>query len=107
DLNGEMVCWECDYPHSDSTWPRSPETVWAAVEGLDPDQIDPDQIDRITHLNAMRLFSYDPFSIMPREESTVGALRAKAAGHDVSLVARGTKEHRILTLGEFAQAARS
>ena len=55
----------------------------------------------------MRLFSYDPFSVMPREDCTVGALRRKAAGHDVSLVAQGVKEHRILTLGEFVQAART
>ena len=43
-----------------------------------------DDIDRITHLNAMRHFSYDPFtSLGGRENCTVGALRAEAAGHDV------------------------
>ncbi len=25
-LNMDAVCWECDYPHSDSTWPQSPES---------------------------------------------------------------------------------
>jgi predicted TIM-barrel fold metal-dependent hydrolase len=100
DMNVDMVCWECDYPHSDSTWPKSPELVWDAVDGLDKEVI-----DVITHENALRLFSYDPFSVMPREECTVGALRRKAEGHDVSLVARGVKEHRILTLGEFAAQA--
>jgi predicted TIM-barrel fold metal-dependent hydrolase len=102
DMNDDMVCWECDYPHSDSTWPRSPEITWESVSRLEKDEI-----DKITHLNTMRLFSYDPFSVMPREDSTVAALRRRAAGHDVSLVARGVKEHRILTLGEFVQAARS
>jgi predicted TIM-barrel fold metal-dependent hydrolase len=101
DMNDEMVCWECDYPHSDSTWPQSPELTWASVR-----QLQPELIDKITHGNAMRLLSYDPFSIMPREESTVGALRRKAQGHDVSLVSHGVKEHRILTLGEFAQTGR-
>ena len=102
EMNDDMVCWECDYPHSDSTWPRSPEIVWASVEGLGKELI-----DKITHTNAMRLFSYDPFSRLPREQSTVGALRLQAEGHDVSLVARGVKEHRIVTLGQFADAARS
>ena len=25
-LDMDNVMWECDYPHSDSTWPFSPET---------------------------------------------------------------------------------
>jgi len=24
-MNVDKICWECDYPHSDSTWPQSPE----------------------------------------------------------------------------------
>ena len=43
------------------------------------------EIDQITHLNAMRQFRYDPFAVMPREQCTVGALRAKATNVDVSL----------------------
>ncbi len=100
-MNADMVCWECDYPHSDTTWPHSPESVWESVQGL-PDE----QVDKITHGNAMRLFSYDPFSARPREGCTVAALREEAAGHDVSLVARGVKERRIMTLGEFVAAAK-
>lgn len=100
-LNEDMVTWECDYPHSDSTWPNSPETVWESVQGLSDERI-----DKITHGNAMRLFSYDPFSVMPREECTVGALRRKAEGHDVSLVARGVPENRTTTLGGFMGVAR-
>src|ERR687892_73304 len=42
-------------------------------------------IDRITHLNAMRLFNFDPPSVRPREECTVGALRQRAVGHDISV----------------------
>jgi hypothetical protein len=45
----------------------------------------------MTHENAMRWYSFDPFVHMPREESTVGALRAKAAGHDVSTMSRSTR----------------
>ena len=31
-LDMDNVMWECDYPHSDSTWPTAPETLtdtWA------------------------------------------------------------------------------
>ena len=44
-----------------------------------------DEIDAITHTNAMRLFSYDPFTRRPREQCTVGALRAEATDWDVSM----------------------
>ncbi|HEY4375878.1 MAG TPA: amidohydrolase family protein [Acidimicrobiales bacterium] len=80
-LNMDHVCWECDYPHSDSTWPKSPENVFEQVAGLDDHDI-----DRITHTNAMRLFSYDPFTALGgKDNCTVGALRASAAGHDVAI----------------------
>ena len=79
-LNMDRVCWECDYPHSDSTWPTAPETLAKQLDGVSDHDI-----DRITHLNAMRWFSFDPFSVRPREECTVGALRQQAAGHDISI----------------------
>ena len=79
-LNLDNVCWECDYPHSDSLWPFAPE---AAAKYL-ADVADPD-VDRITHLNAMRHFSYDPFSVLERDTCTVGARRRQAVGHDVSI----------------------
>jgi predicted TIM-barrel fold metal-dependent hydrolase len=78
-LNIDMVTWECDYPHSDSTWPRSPEALWPALAGV-PD----DEIAKITHENAMRIFSYDPFAHLPREAATVRALRARATDVDVA-----------------------
>ena len=85
-LNMDKVCWECDYPHSDSTWPTAPETLMKQMDGVD--RLD---IDRISHLNAIRNFRFDPFSVTPREECTVGALRLKAAGHDVSIKAKGKR----------------
>jgi hypothetical protein len=42
-------------------------------------------LDRITFENAMRWYSYDPFAHVPRDQATVGALRARAAGHDVAV----------------------
>ncbi len=85
-MNEDMVAWECDYPHSDTTWPRSPEVVWDSVQGLTDEQI-----DKITHANAMRLFSFDPFATRPRELCTVGALRKEAEGRDVSNVSHGVE----------------
>ena len=77
----ETICWESDYPHSDSTWPTSPEYVMKSFEAAGvPD----DEIDAITHGNAMRHFRFDPFSHRPRAESTVGALRDTAADVDIA-----------------------
>jgi predicted TIM-barrel fold metal-dependent hydrolase len=78
-LNVDNITWECDYPHSDSTWPHAPELLHKYLAGV-PD----DEIAKITHQNAMRIFDYDPFAHVPKEQATVGALRARAAGHDVA-----------------------
>ena len=78
-----------------------PEAVWASVKGLDVEQI-----DKITHRNAMSLFSFDPFSVRPREECTVGALRREVEGHDVSLVSRGRPQDHATTMGDFMSAVR-
>lgn len=79
-LNIDNITWECDYPHSDSTWPQAPEVLMESLTGV-PDE----QIDKITHRNAMRHFQYDPFAHIPREQATVGALRAQAVGWDISI----------------------
>ena len=75
----DNMSWECDYPHSDSSWPKAPEELEAVFAGV-PDN----EVNRITHENAMRWFDYDPFATRSRESSTVGALRAGVAGHDVA-----------------------
>jgi predicted TIM-barrel fold metal-dependent hydrolase len=94
------VCWESDYPHSDSTWPTSPEVLWASIEGL-PDGV----IDKITHENAMRLFRFDPFSHRPRESSTVGALRAQATDVDVTPRSKGRKSEHKTGAAELIDSA--
>lgn len=73
------ITWECDFPHSDCTWPNSPEILWESLRDL-PD----DEINLITHENAMREFHFDPFKAVPREKATVGALRQAAAHIDTS-----------------------
>jgi predicted TIM-barrel fold metal-dependent hydrolase len=92
-INMDMVTWECDYPHSDSTWPNAPEMAMKYLEGV-PDA----EVNKITHENAMRLFSYDPFAVRPREQCTVGALRAEAADVDVSIRPRREGHQKKATL---------
>lgn len=79
----DNICWEADYPHSDSMWPTAPEELAAVFAEHDvPD----DEIAKITHENAMRWYQFDPFAHIPRERATVGALRRQAEGHDVSIM---------------------
>ena len=73
-IGEDMVMYECDYPHSDSVWPHSADKLWNDVQHLSRETI-----DKITHINAMREFSYDPFSVLKKEDCTVGALKAAAA----------------------------
>ena len=103
DLIGiESIMWECDYPHSDTTWPRSPEVLWPSLDGV-PD----DDINKMTHENAMRAFAWDFQPSRPRERCTVGALRAEAQDVDLSMMqgGGGTAAHkeggRIVTAGDI------
>jgi predicted TIM-barrel fold metal-dependent hydrolase len=79
-MNTDMVCYEADYPHSDTLWPNCPEYLWASILGQPPEII-----DKITHENAMRLYNFDPFSILGgKENCTVGHLRHLGRDVDVS-----------------------
>jgi hypothetical protein len=84
----DNIAWEADYPHSDSMWPTAPEELSAVLAA---NRVPDDQVSKITHDNAMRWYSFDPFTTIPREEATVGALRKQAAGHDVSIMSRSTR----------------
>ncbi|HVN50666.1 MAG TPA: amidohydrolase family protein, partial [Acidimicrobiales bacterium] len=100
----DNIAWECDYPHSDSSWPEAPEELARVAAGV-PDA----ELNKITHENAMRWYSYDPFSVRPEEQCTVGALRAQAAGHDVSVHSfdkgRYERTRKGADLGKLAKAA--
>jgi hypothetical protein len=64
----------------------------------------------------MRLFSYDPFARRPREQCTVGALRAEADGWDVTVRDLDrpwtpperpiTQDEKLAALGKIASATR-
>ena len=80
-LDIDMVTWECDYPHSDSNWPESPEVLARSMV-----DVSDEDIDKVTHLNAIKHYNYDPFSVLGgRDNCTVDALRASVEGHDVAI----------------------
>ena len=76
----DSVCWELDYPHSDSSWPTPAESLLSVAAGV-PDA----ELNKITHENAMRWYSFDPFQHRSKASSTVGALRAEVVGHDIAI----------------------
>ncbi|MGD9794272.1 MAG: amidohydrolase family protein, partial [Acidimicrobiia bacterium] len=83
----DRIMWECDYPHSDCTWPNAPEQLWENLK-----DIPPAEIDKITHLNAMQAFSFDPFRHRAKERATVAALRSEATGVDTSIKSMGRRK---------------
>ena len=56
-LNTDHICWESDFPHSDSNWPNAPEE--SAISS--PPTGSTSRSNKITHENAMRAYSFDPF----------------------------------------------
>jgi predicted TIM-barrel fold metal-dependent hydrolase len=97
----DSITWECDYPHSDSTWPHSPELLGKSLSGI-PD----DEVDKMTHLNAMRVFQFDPFAVRPKERCTVAALRGEASDVDISVRSLGRKNVGGMKATELAAIAR-
>jgi hypothetical protein len=83
----DKMMWELDYPHSDSTWPQAPEMLYKSLDGVSDEDI-----NKITHLNAMRCYDFDPFKTRPREQCTVGALRAESADVDVEIKSMGRRK---------------
>jgi predicted TIM-barrel fold metal-dependent hydrolase len=95
----ETLAWECDYPHSDSTWPFSPE---ALLKELEDAGCSDEEIEAITWKNACRFFNYDPFAAIPRSEATVGHLRSRATDVDVSEVSKVEYRRRWDAAHSFA-----
>jgi len=98
----DNISWECDYPHSDSMWPSAPEQLDSVLKRY---AVPDDEIRKMTHENAMRWYSFDPFAHVPRAEATVGALRRSVEGHDVSIHARSrnplSQEERVDRFNSF------
>jgi predicted TIM-barrel fold metal-dependent hydrolase len=81
----DVVAWECDYPHTDTTWPESPEVLWSELQAA---RVPDDEINKMTFENSCRFFDFDPFSHTPRDQATVAALRGLATDVDTSTVSK-------------------
>jgi predicted TIM-barrel fold metal-dependent hydrolase len=92
----DTISWECDYPHSDSTWPFSPELL---LEELEEADCTDEEIDKISWENTAKFFNWDPFKHTPREQATVGALRALSKDVDVSETSKAEYRRRYETAG--------
>src|SRR5690242_4928760 len=91
DVGIDNICWEADYPHSDSMWPGAPEQL---DEVLQEHHVPDADINKMTYENACRWYHFDPFGThIAREQATVGALRTAAGDHDVSIQALSKHDH--------------
>lgn len=103
DLVGEdSVCYEVDYPHSDAPWPNAPEVLWRSVKSLSDELI-----DKVTHLNAMKLYRFPIFDTIPKEQLTVSALRAKAEAAGIDTAVRSSGGAAPLAADEKPRAVTS
>ncbi len=104
DIGIDNICWEQDYPHSDSSWPNAPEELNTMAAKYDVPDSD---LNKITYENAMRWYRFDPFAHRAKDKCTVGALRAEAVGHDVSERSMNKRnlEPAKISLGELAANA--
>lgn len=75
----DTICWEMDYPHSDSSWPDAPEQLATELEGCSPAEI-----EAITWCNAASAFGYTGVERLGRKNCTVAALRERINGLDLS-----------------------
>jgi predicted TIM-barrel fold metal-dependent hydrolase len=98
EIGVDVIAWECDYPHTDTTWPNSPELLHAELAEAGASD---DEINRITFENSCRFFDFDPFARVPKAEATVGALRALASDVDTTT----TSKAEYLARFEAAQHA--
>lgn len=105
DLIGiDNIAWECDYPHSDSSWPNAPEELAAVANAAG---VTDDEFHKIGWENAARWYHFDPFAHRERSACTVAALRAEAAGHDTSVRSydTGRFERSVPNLAEIQARA--
>ena len=96
----DIIAWECDYPHTDTTWPVSPEFAWNELQTAGCRD---EEIHKITWENACRFFAWDPFKHTPKDQATVGALRALAKDVDVTRMSKNEwrKQNEAAGIGVF------
>jgi predicted TIM-barrel fold metal-dependent hydrolase len=100
EIGMDVIAWECDYPHTDTTWPDSPEFSWSEFEQAG---CSGEEIDKITWQNATRFFDWDPFAQIEKGKANVGSLRALAADVDTTRMPRAEwkKRNEAAGIGVF------
>jgi hypothetical protein len=73
--------------------PGSFDEVRPGTYDLEATELRDDEIDEVSCQNAAGWYDFDPFGHRKREECTVGALRARAAGVDTTPREYGTLDH--------------
>jgi predicted TIM-barrel fold metal-dependent hydrolase len=102
-IGTDNICWEADYPHSDSMWPDAPEELDEVLKKYDVPDAD---INKMTHENAMKWYQFDPFKYIPKDQANIGSLRKSAEGHDVSIQALSKHDHAKADFANFAAQAK-
>jgi predicted TIM-barrel fold metal-dependent hydrolase len=105
EFDTSTVCWESDFPHSDSNWPNAPEELTALFGAAG---IDDATVNQITHENAMKHYKFDPFAVRSRDQCRVGALRAEAPDVDVvTRVGRAADERDLAQWNAMTSRSRT
>ena len=107
----DVIAWECDYPHTDTTWPDSPEYTWKEFQDAGCHRRGDPQ-DHLGERDAV-LRAGTRSRTLPKEQATVG--RAPGAGHrrrhhphaarGVAQAQRG-RGHRRLLVPDIARRRR-
>jgi predicted TIM-barrel fold metal-dependent hydrolase len=64
DIGVDKIMWECDYPHTDTVWPESQQSIG---EVFDAAGCTPEEIEAISHGNAERVFDWTCAELAPAE----------------------------------------
>lgn len=91
DVGMDIIAWECDYPHSDAIFPDAPEHIFAEMSAAGCTDA---EMHQITWKNTARFFDIDPFAKIPKEQATVGALRALSPEVDASTTPKAEYRRR-------------
>jgi predicted TIM-barrel fold metal-dependent hydrolase len=81
----DIIAFESDYPHSDGLWPDAPEHFLAECQQAN---LSDEDINKISWQNVSRFCDYDPFTVIPKDQASVGALRSLAKDVETTEVPR-------------------
>ena len=91
DIDPKIIAWECDFPHSDSNWPKAPELL---MDEINAAGVPDDEIRLITYRNACDFFRFDLFEHFRPTDLRVAALRSQAGHVETRTVSRSEWRQR-------------